>query len=53
MEEWRDVVESGGAYQVSNFGNVRSLKRNKISLLKPHSLNGHEKYKYVSLYFDG
>ena len=33
MEEWKDVVDYEGLYQVSNFGNVKGLKRG--SILKP------------------
>lgn len=36
MEEiWKDIPGYDGIYQVSNFGNVRSFKCNKIKLLKP------------------
>ena len=36
MEEiWKDVPEYDGLYQVSNLGRVRSLKYNKIKILKP------------------
>lgn len=34
MEEWKDIKGYEGHYQVSNLGNVRSLKRNKVLKLK-------------------
>lgn len=35
MEEiWKDVPDYEGLYQVSNFGRVKSFKRNKIIILK-------------------
>ena len=37
MEEiWKDIKDYEGYYQVSNLGNVRSLKFNKITPLKPY-----------------
>ena len=37
IEVWKDLPEYEGLYQVSNLGNVRSLKFNKIRYIK--SLN--------------
>ena len=33
-EEWRDVVDYEGLYQVSNFGRVRSFQKDKMKILK-------------------
>lgn len=46
MEEYREIKGFEGLYEVSNYGNVRSLKRNKI--LKQINIKGG--YKRVSLY---
>lgn len=46
MEEWKDINGYEGLYMISNFGRVKSLKRNII--LKDR-ING-EGYKYVALY---
>lgn len=35
IEEWKDIPEYEGLYQVSNLGNVKSLKFGKQKLLKP------------------
>ena len=48
-EEWRDVKGYEQLYQVSNYGRVYSLIRNKI--MKQHD-NGHG-YLHVNLYKDG
>jgi hypothetical protein len=40
-EIWNDVVGYENLYQISNLGNVRSLKFNKIKLLKPMIRNGY------------
>lgn len=34
IEVWKDIPEYEGLYQVSNLGNVRSLKYNKVKLMK-------------------
>jgi hypothetical protein len=47
IEVWKDLPEYEGLYQVSNLGNVRSLKFNKIRYIK--SLNDKERYA-VTLY---
>ena len=39
-EEWKDIKGYEGLYQISSFGNVRSLRFNRIKVLKPgHSQN--------------
>lgn len=54
MEHWKDVVGYEGLYEVSNWGNVRSLKygrTGKPRLLKPAKAgNG---YLFVGLHKDG
>ena len=42
MEEWRDIPEYEGRYQVSNLGKVKNVESNYI--LKPNYSHG---YKYV------
>lgn len=44
IEEWKDVVGYEGLYQVSNFGNIKSLFRYKRQL-KPVVRNGYESVK--------
>ena len=40
QEIWKDIKDYEGRYQVSNFGNIKSLKTNK--LLKPYKItNGY------------
>jgi hypothetical protein len=46
-EEWKNIKEFND-YQISNLGNIRSLKKNNIRILKP-CLNNNG-YYYVSLY---
>lgn len=50
-EIWRDIVDYGGKYQVSNFARVRSLYRGKTRLIKPDII--HTGYLRVTLYKDG
>lgn len=50
-EEYKDIPEYLGHYQVSNKGNVKSLKQNKETILKV-STEG-DKYYRVALYKDG
>lgn len=39
-EEWKDIKGYEGLYQISSFGNARSLRFNRIKVLKPgHSQN--------------
>ena len=35
LEVWRDIEGYEGLYQVSNFGNVRSIKNGRLKVLKP------------------
>lgn len=52
MEEiWKDVVGYEGMYQISNMGNIVSLKYNKIKRLK--TLTHNQGYKMVRLYKNG
>lgn len=55
-EEWRDVVdeinEHKGAYQISNFGRVRSFKQGKVKLLRTDT-SSEKGYVYVYLYSNG
>jgi len=51
IEAWKDIPEFEGIYQVSNLGNVRSLKFNKLKVLKK-SINKRGRYR-VSLCKDG
>lgn len=52
MEEiWKNIDGTNGEYQVSNIGNVRSLKKNKIRQLKIFD-NGYG-YLRVSLNING
>jgi len=49
-EIWKDICEYEGAYQVSNFGRIKSLKRfykPKESIKKPHYKGG---YLYMMLH---
>ena len=51
LESWRDICGYEGLYQVSNFGNVRSIKGDKIALKKQQiKSNG---YLQVQLYKNG
>ena len=34
IEEWKDIIGYEGLYQISNFGNVKSLKYSKSKFLK-------------------
>lgn len=40
MEVWKDIQDYEGLYQVSNLGQVRSLKSEKIRILKPRKIKG-------------
>ena len=51
QEEWKDVIGYEGLYQVSNFGNVKTLKYGKEKILKPGK-NSHG-YLQVNLYKNG
>jgi hypothetical protein len=51
IEIWKDIKGFNGDYQISNFGNVKSLKRSTEKILKP-TLNGFG-YKTVFLSLKG
>lgn len=54
MEEiWKDIKDYEGYYQVSNLGNVRSLKFNKITPLKPYKNVARHGYLEVYLRLPG
>lgn len=46
-EIWKDIPDFNGDYQISNYGNVKSLKNNKEIILKPGINNPG--YKFVNL----
>lgn len=48
--EWKDIDGYEGIYQVSENGDVRSFRRQRIKRLSKRDSNG---YKYVTLYKDG
>jgi hypothetical protein len=51
-EIWQDIKRYEGEYQVSNLGNVRSLKREEKKMLKKvEARNGHN--AYYELYKNG
>lgn len=55
-EVWKDVIGYEGLYQVSNFGNVKSLgnlKSKKEKILKQHSSGKNSNYYTVSLNKNG
>jgi hypothetical protein len=35
QEVWKTITEFGEMYQISNFGNIKSFKRGKETILKP------------------
>lgn len=47
IEEWKDITEYEGLYQVSNLGNVRSINNGKLKLLK--NVIGSSGYYQVTL----
>lgn len=54
MEEWRDIEGYEGLYQVSNYGNVKSLnyrRTGKEKMLSPNANNCG--YLYVNLWKEG
>lgn len=55
MEVWKDIKEYEGLYQVSNFGNIRSLPRRGTSKNVHIMFQKYNKcgYKMVGLYKDG
>lgn len=49
-EIWKDIDGYNGDYQISNFGNVKSLKNNKEKLIKPFfTKSNKEGYLIVNL----
>lgn len=46
-EEWRQIPGYEGHYDVSNFGNIRTLKNEKVLLRKPYTRKGG--YKIINL----
>lgn len=46
QEIWKDIEGYEGLYKISSFGNVFSVKRNKIMLFKT---SGHKGYKNIQL----
>ena len=48
IEDWKDIIGYEGLYQISNFGNVKTLKYNKSKLLKG-AVNNYG-YRQVNLY---
>lgn len=46
MEEWKDIIEYEGYYQISNFGNVKNIQTNKILIGDTNSIG----YRRVILY---
>ena len=54
IEIWKDIPEYEGLYQVSNFGNVKSLNylcTGKEKIMKP--TKNKDGYLYINLYKDG
>lgn len=49
-EQWKDIPGYEGLYQVSTFGRVKSIKRNKI--MTPKGSN-HNRYYHIELYLYG
>ena len=47
MEEWKDVIGFEGIYKVSNFGNVLTIKTNRIKKLTTSKI---EKRPYLGLW---
>lgn len=52
METYKDVIGYNGDYQVSNLGNVKSLKFNKEKVLKP-CCNSADGYYRINLVING
>lgn len=50
QEEWRDIKGYEGHYQISNYGNIRSVKKAPLVLKKSYQKNG---YEYVCLWLHG
>ena len=54
-EEWKPVLNTGGQYEVSRSGNVRSIKRGVLKLLKPTPLRrrGGVSYPRITIHLNG
>lgn len=50
QEIWKNVPQSDGRYQVSNMGNIRSLQKGTMKMLKPYNSQG---YRCVELVLQG
>ena len=53
MEEWRNIKDYDGLYQVSNLGMVKSLNFNKTGVEKILKIGKKNGYAYVTLYKKG
>lgn len=53
MELWKDIKDYEGIYQISNFGNVKSIKREEKILAKIVSGKNRSGYIKVSMYKNG
>lgn len=47
-EIWKDIPGYNGEYQISSWGRVKSFKKNKETIMKPHML--YSKYYQIFLY---
>lgn len=52
-EIWKDIPGTGGRYQISNMGNVKSFVRKNGGLLKQCQRAAQNKYLVVSIRVDG
>ena len=50
-EIWKDIPGYEGLYQVSNLGQVRSLKFGKIKILKQEDKNGYKRIQLKKKHF--
>jgi hypothetical protein len=56
MEQWKDIKDYEGLYQVSNIGNVKSLNYNRTGkerIVKPGITKGRQRYRHVKLSKNG
>lgn len=49
IELWKDIPNLQGLYQVSNLGNVRSLKFSKCKILKQSKITTKNKYHHITM----